>query len=88
MAPLKGFIPWNKGRRGDKMSEESKQKISLATKGVKKSLKMREKLRAYHLGKPLSEEHKRKMRETRVNGMEGKKTQRSDTIKNEGNSSS
>ena len=33
----------------------------------------REKMRQYHLGRPLSEEHKIRMRETLVNGMEGKK---------------
>ena len=60
-------------RKGDKMSEETKRKISLATKGVKKSLEMRKKLSQWHLKHPMSEEHKRKSREAHVSGMLGKK---------------
>ncbi len=40
-----GLIPWNKGRTGDKHSEETKQRMSLAQKDIPKSEQHKAKLK-------------------------------------------
>lgn len=51
------------GNRGKKRTEESKQKQSEVTKGVKKSKPHGEKIREFRIGKKMSEETKRKISE-------------------------
>lgn len=58
-AANKGNIPWNKGR---KHSEETKQKISQATKAAMGTPEIRAKLRFHATGRKHSEETKRKIR--------------------------
>jgi group I intron endonuclease len=64
---IKNFKKINSGknnpRYGKNISEEHKNKISIANKGRIKSLEEKEKIRQYHLGKNLSEETKRKLSE-------------------------
>jgi len=55
MAFLKGYIPWNKGKKGFKHSEKTKEKMSKSRKG--KAVK-------FWSGKKFSEEHKRNISES------------------------
>lgn len=56
----KGFIPWNKGKKGI-YSQETKMKISLSRIGIKRPKEFCEKLRMANLGKKLSQETKDKI---------------------------
>lgn len=59
---LKGKEPWNKGKKGlQKMSEDTKRKMSLAGKGRIFSEEHRKKLSISITGRVLSEETKRKI---------------------------
>ena len=44
--------PWNKGLRGTKLSEETRQRMSLSHAGTKKSLEVRKKISESQLGIP------------------------------------
>ena len=63
----KGQIPWNKGKKGKVLSEETKRKIGDSHRGIKKGPMKedtKEKIRKTHIGKkhkPHSEETKRKI---------------------------
>ena len=69
----KGKVPWNKGkvgvqpstRKGTKMPEEQRLKLSDAHKGIKNSEETRAKISAKLKGRIISEETKKKMSESR-----------------------
>jgi hypothetical protein len=66
---LKGNVPWNKGktgvqkttRKGTKCSNETKEKMSLAHKGIKNTAEQKAKISAKLKGRVMSEETKEKM---------------------------
>jgi group I intron endonuclease len=51
------------------LSEESRQKLTKSLTGKVRSAEIREKFAAAHRGKPLSEEHKQRIRDTRLRGV-------------------
>lgn len=59
----KGNIPWNKGKKGFKHSEESKKNMSLACKGRKLSEETKKKISEANRGKKRSEEVKKRISE-------------------------
>ncbi len=66
----KGHVPWNKGKKGEqKMSDETKRKMSLSRRGNKNALgnkfseEAREHLSRVRKGKTFSEEHRKKLGE-------------------------
>lgn len=64
----KGHSPWNKGliglNKGIKRSEETKRKMSLASKGKPKSEEHKKKMSEYRKGRKASIETRKKMSET------------------------
>src|SRR3990167_3467584 len=59
--------------KGGKMSEEAKHKISLTTKGVKKSLAMRQKLSKARIGMRWTKRQRMNFKNWYVSGMKGRK---------------
>jgi very-short-patch-repair endonuclease len=62
----KGIIPWNKGLRGFKRSEETKVKMSLANKKVKRTKEWCENISIAQRNKKLSKETIQKIKEARA----------------------
>ena len=63
MTFIKGYVPWNKGK---KTSQEIKDKIGQASKGHKLSEEAKRKIGLVHAGKIVSQETKNKLSRTRI----------------------
>jgi len=86
MAPPKGFIPWNKGKRGI-YSKEYRKKISTGLKGKRKpprSKKHRKNLSEALKGHKVSEETRRKISQAQIGRKISEKTRRKLSEANKG----